>query len=53
MAFIKCSSQKRFTSAGDTTSLSADYFRIQTEGGQWLWVFRELETGRWFVQGGW
>ncbi|MCC7390599.1 MAG: DNA polymerase Y family protein [Phycisphaerales bacterium] len=30
-----------------------DYFRIQTEGGQWLWLFRELETGRWFVQGGW
>ncbi len=30
-----------------------DYFRVQGEGGQWLWVFRELETGRWFVQGGW
>lgn len=30
-----------------------DYFRVQDEGGQWLWVFRELETGRWFVQGGW
>ncbi|MBK7404803.1 MAG: DNA polymerase Y family protein [Phycisphaerales bacterium] len=30
-----------------------DYFRIQDAQGRWLWVFREMETGRWFVQGVW
>ena len=35
------------------TQPTRDYFRVQGEGGQWLWVFRELETRRWFVQGGW
>ncbi len=30
-----------------------DYFKIQDEHGQWLWVFRGTETGRWFVHGEW
>jgi protein ImuB len=30
-----------------------DYFKVQTEGGQWLWVYRELESSRWFVHGLW
>jgi protein ImuB len=30
-----------------------DYFKVQTETGLWIWVFRELETGRWFVHGLW
>ncbi len=30
-----------------------DYFKVQTEDGQWLWVYRELETSRWFVHGLW
>ena len=32
---------------------SRDYFKIQDDAGRWLWVFRELETGHWFVQGEW
>lgn len=30
-----------------------DYFAVQDEAGRWLWIFRELETGRWFVHGLW
>jgi protein ImuB len=30
-----------------------DYFKVQTPDAAWLWVFRELETGRWFVHGLW
>jgi protein ImuB len=30
-----------------------DYYRIQDEPGRWLWIFHELETGRWFVHGTW
>jgi protein ImuB len=30
-----------------------DYFKVQTAGASWLWVFRELESSRWFVHGIW
>lgn len=30
-----------------------DYYRICDEQGLWLWVYREQETARWFVQGLW
>lgn len=30
-----------------------DYFSIQDGSGRWLWVFRELETGGWFLHGLW
>lgn len=30
-----------------------DYFRVQVESGRWLWVFRHVGTGRWFVHGEW
>jgi len=30
-----------------------DYFRVQDQEGVWWWVYREAETGRWFVQGVW
>lgn len=30
-----------------------DYYRICDAQGLWLWVYRELETTRWFVQGIW
>ena len=33
--------------------LTRDYFRVQLPTGLWLWVFRELETSRWFVHGVW
>jgi protein ImuB len=30
-----------------------DYFKVQTAVGQWLWVYREVETSRWYVHGVW
>lgn len=30
-----------------------DYFKVQTQGGRWLWVFREIQTNQWFVHGEW
>ena len=30
-----------------------DYFRVQTAVGRWLWIFREPDTGQWFVHGEW
>lgn len=30
-----------------------DYYRVQDERGRWLWVFRELDSSRWFVHGEW
>jgi protein ImuB len=30
-----------------------DYFRVRGQDGQWLWVYRELYTSRWFVHGVW
>ncbi len=30
-----------------------DYFVVQTESGRWLWIRRDLETGRWFAHGEW
>jgi len=30
-----------------------DYFKVQIPSGTWLWIFRELESSRWFLQGIW
>lgn len=30
-----------------------DYFAICSEKGQWIWIGRVLESGRWFVHGIW
>lgn len=30
-----------------------DYFRVQAESGGWLWLFRTLHAGTWFVHGRW
>ncbi|HUO08921.1 MAG TPA: DNA polymerase Y family protein [Phycisphaerae bacterium] len=38
---------------GARLSSTRDYFKMQTEQGLWVWIFRELETGRWFVHGLW
>lgn len=35
-----------------SASLARDYFRVQTDQGRWLWVFR-CADGRWFVHGEW
>lgn len=28
-----------------------EYFRVETDGGQQLWLFRQIATGKWFLQG--
>lgn len=33
--------------------LVRDYYEVQDEHGRWLWLFRERESGRWFVHGEW
>jgi protein ImuB len=30
-----------------------DYYKVQTDRGLWLWVYRETETAHWFVHGLW
>jgi protein ImuB len=30
-----------------------DYFKVQDEQGRWLWIYRVLESGGWFVHGLW
>ena len=30
-----------------------DYFKVQDEAGRWLWIFRRLDTSRWFVHDVW
>ena len=38
---------------GGEPSRTRDYFKVQTEEGCWLWVFRATDSGRWFVHGLW
>ncbi len=40
---------------GDVTAPQdeRDYFKVQTEHGAWLWVFRNNRTHAWFVHGIW
>jgi protein ImuB len=28
-----------------------DYYRVETDDGRWLWLFRELNAGDWFLHG--
>lgn len=30
-----------------------DYYKAQDDAGLWIWLYRNLLTGRWFVQGTW
>ena len=32
---------------------SRDYFKVQDEHGRWLWIYRIVESRRWFVHGLW
>lgn len=35
------------------TGRTRDYFIVEDDGGRWLWLYREIESGWWFVQGIW
>ncbi len=28
-----------------------DYYRVQTDNGAWLWLYRDLRTRKWYIQG--
>lgn len=32
-------------------SIRRDYYRIETDSSQWLWVFRLLSENRWMLHG--
>lgn len=32
-------------------SIRRDYYRIETDSGHWLWLFRHRHDGRWFLHG--
>lgn len=38
---------------GTLAEATRDYFRLQDFHGQWLWVFRENRSQRWFLHGLW
>ncbi|MFG0276297.1 MAG: Y-family DNA polymerase [Phycisphaerales bacterium] len=38
---------------GPRDAPTRDYFRVCDEQGRWWWLLREVETGRWFLCGGW
>ncbi|MEK6675409.1 MAG: DNA polymerase Y family protein [Planctomycetota bacterium] len=35
------------------TQCTRDYYEVQDDAGRWLWVFRNRESGHWFVHGQW
>jgi protein ImuB len=37
----------------DDHAAARDYWRLQRADGQWLWVYRNTTTDRWFVHGAW
>jgi protein ImuB len=32
-------------------SVRRDYYRVETETGQWFWIYRQLDNGHWFLHG--
>jgi protein ImuB len=32
-------------------SVRRDYYRVETDGGHWFWIFRQLHDGQWFLHG--
>lgn len=38
---------------GRAPAQTRDYFMVQDEHGRWLWIFRDRESGHWFVHGEW
>lgn len=40
-------------SSAASTNLARDYYMIVDMDGDWLWVYRDGQTGSWFVHGEW
>jgi protein ImuB len=34
-------------------AMGRDYYRVQDDAGRWLWIYREIESNRWFLHGLW
>ncbi|MHB0959868.1 MAG: Y-family DNA polymerase [Pirellulaceae bacterium] len=32
-------------------SVRRDYYRVETDGGHWFWIFRRVDDGQWFLHG--
>ncbi|MEX2120519.1 MAG: DNA polymerase Y family protein [Pirellulales bacterium] len=32
-------------------SIHRDYYRVETDNGQWFWLFRQVAAGQWFLHG--
>jgi protein ImuB len=32
-------------------SVRRDYYRVETDGGLWFWIFRHIDDGQWFLHG--
>jgi protein ImuB len=32
-------------------SMRRDYFRVETEHGAWWWIYRDMQTSRWYLHG--
>jgi len=37
----------------DDRPSTRDYFAVQTDAGRWLWLFRQRDSGAWFIHGEW
>lgn len=51
---VECSEPERIETGwwqGDY--VCRDYYRVETNDAQWLWVFRRLQDSRWFWHGEW
>ena len=51
---VECSDPERIeTGWWQGEYVCRDYYRVETISGEWLWVFRRLQDGRWFWHGEW
>lgn len=48
-----CGEWWRGGGGGRDAHATRDYYQLHTEDGAWLWVFRAVESGRWFLHGEW
>lgn len=51
---VECSEPERIeTGWWQGEYVCRDYYRVEATSGEWLWVFRRLQDGRWFWHGEW
>lgn len=52
---IRCRGPERISAEWWTPGerSTRDYYQLHTDDGAWLWVYRLVESGRWFLHGEW